>query len=146
VNSHELIVEQHRVAAEIREIKRRLGDYSNPPSFSERNDLHARIPANELRLRELQLQWREQVIAENEPIAASAAAELEEMRLEVERAYRLVANAVLFVDPGKATEQRDLARAQKDLADAHAVLGRRDDIIAKGARARAAIIESRSAA
>jgi hypothetical protein len=70
----EIIVERHRIAAEIREIKRRLGDYENPPSFSERNDLHARIPANEQLLRELQVQWREAVVVENEPIAASAAA------------------------------------------------------------------------
>ena len=117
----ELYGRRHEAAREIREIKRFLGDSQ---SYAVRTSSEARIAELERLIPELALQWRKQIVAENEPIVQAGEAELEAMRSEIEQAYRTI----------------EKPASGASLAEAHLVLAKRDQLIDKVRVAKVAII------
>jgi hypothetical protein len=119
----ELHLRRHEAAREIRDIKRFLADSQ---SFAVRTASEARIAELEKLIPELALQWRTQIVAENEPIVQAGNAELETMRPEIERAYRTI----------------EKPASGASVAEAHLLLGKRDQLIDKVRVAKITILEN----
>jgi hypothetical protein len=122
----ELFGRRQQAENEIREIELRLNDYCPPLSFAEREAYKARAAELKQSIPALIAQRREQIAAENRPIVLEAETELESMRPEIERAYRVL----------------EKASSGTDVAAAHLLLARRDQLVDAARTARIAIIDN----